>query len=79
MALACALTACATGNGQQVDPCVRAIQRLVDDCGFDAQVDGTEIHCSGQSACVAVCLEVSPCEDISNSDGQFSDCVADCQ
>jgi hypothetical protein len=77
--LAAATTAaCATGNGQQVDPCVRAIERLVDECGFEAEIEGTDIHCSGQSACFAVCLERSPCDDIAAQDGQFADCVEDC-
>lgn len=71
--------ACANGNGQQVDPCERALQRLVDECGFEAEVQGTELHCTGQSACVAVCLEASPCEDIAHNNGEFSDCLADCQ
>lgn len=80
MALAALMTAaCASGNGPQVDPCVRALDRLVDECGFDANIQGTDIHCTGQSACVAVCLEQSPCEDIANNDGDFADCLDDCQ
>lgn len=78
--IACAMAVgCAKGNGEQVDPCVRAIERIVDECGFEANVSGTEIHCTGQSACLAICLEQSPCDDIANNSGQFSDCVADCQ
>lgn len=72
------LTACARGNGQQIDPCERAVTRLVDECGFDAEVQGGELHCTGQSACIAVCLEQSPCEDISHNDGQYADCIASC-
>ena len=73
------IAGCATGNGEQVDPCVRALTKLVDECGYDAEVQGTNLHCTGQSACVAVCLELSPCEDIANNDGAFSDCMDDCQ
>ena len=72
------MTACARGNGEQVDPCERAVTRLVEECGFDAEVQGTELHCTGQSACIAVCLEQAPCEDIANSNGAFSDCLDDC-
>jgi len=71
---------CASGNGEQIDPCERALQRLVDEC--DYTIEGAEdlkLNCTGASACVAVCLESSPCADIAANDGEFSDCAADCQ
>ena len=72
--------ACAGGNGAQVDPCKRALERLVDECGYEADgIEGLDTHCTGQSACIAGCLETSPCEDISKNNGEFSDCTAGCQ
>ncbi len=71
---------CAGGNGQQVDPCKRALERLVDECGYKADgLDTLDTHCTGQSACLAVCLETSPCEDIAKNNGEFADCTAGCQ
>lgn len=72
-------SACAGGNGQQVDPCKRALERLVDDCGYQASgIEGLDTHCTGQSACIAGCLETSPCEDINHNNGEFADCTAGC-
>ncbi|MEZ4297851.1 MAG: hypothetical protein R3B70_23040 [Polyangiaceae bacterium] len=70
---------CARGNGEQIDPCERAIDRLVEECGYDVSVDGVELNCTGESACVAVCLEKSPCEDVAAGDGELADCTADCK
>jgi hypothetical protein len=67
---------CASGNG--VDPCERALQRLVDDCNDEINVDSLDLHCTGQAACVAGCLETSPCADIGTNSGEFYDCTAAC-
>jgi hypothetical protein len=78
--VAAVTAACANGNGEQVDPCERFIKRLADECGWQpVDLEAVELHCTGQAACVAVCYEQSPCEDISNNSGQFSDCMADCE
>ncbi|MBK8258318.1 MAG: hypothetical protein IPK82_37325 [Polyangiaceae bacterium] len=70
------LGACASGGRE--DPCERAIERLVAECGYDATVSG-DLNCTGQSACIAICLEQSPCEDIAANDGEFAACVAKCE
>lgn len=70
---------CASGNGEQTDPCERALQRLVDDCGYEVEgIEELELHCTGESACVADCLESSPCSDIDNNKGEFADCTDHC-
>lgn len=72
-------SACAGGNGEQVDPCKRALERLAEDCGYQVSgLDTVDTHCTGQSACVAACLETSPCDDINHNDGEFADCTAAC-
>jgi len=79
VSLAAIAPACA-GGSQGVDPCKRALQRLVDECGYTVSgLDALETHCTGQSACVASCLEESPCADIAKGNGEFSDCTAACQ
>jgi hypothetical protein len=71
---------CATGNGPQVDPCKRAFERLDRECGFKVDgVDALELHCTGQSACVAACLEESPCSDIRHGGGEYADCMNECE
>jgi hypothetical protein len=76
--LGLALLVAACGNGR-VDPCKRALQRLVDDCNYTiSNLDSVSTNCSGQSACVAGCLENSPCADIAANDGEFATCVNAC-
>lgn len=72
---------CAMGNGSQVDPCKRAFDRLEDECGFTVTVEGPmmDFHCTGQSACLAACLEESPCSEIRHGSGEYAACVSDCQ
>ena len=71
--------ACAQGNAPD-DPCERALQRLVNQCGFEIEnVEEIDLHCEGASACVAMCLEQSPCEDVKSQSGEFADCVNGCQ
>jgi hypothetical protein len=71
---------CAEGNGAQQDPCKLALQRLVDECNYTIDgLDMVETHCTGQSACVAICIEESPCEDVRSTSGEFYECVQACQ
>jgi len=70
---------CAEGNSAQEDPCKRALQRLVDECNFTIDgIDSLETYCTGQSACVATCLQESPCADIRSTSGEFKDCINSC-
>jgi hypothetical protein len=78
-ALAVFAAGCAQSNAPE-DPCERALQRLVNQCGFEIEnVDDLELHCDGASACVATCLEKSPCEDVKSQSGEFADCIDGCQ
>ena len=72
-------SACA-GGSQPPDPCERAFQRLVDECDYTISgLDTVDLHCSGQSVCIAACLENSPCADVIHANGEFADCTAACQ
>ncbi len=78
-ALGLLLAACAQSNAPE-DPCERALQRLVNQCGFEIEgIEDLELSCEGASACVATCLQQSPCEDIAAGDGEFAECVAVCE
>ncbi len=77
---AAAIAPACAGGSQAPDPCKRALQRLVDECGYTISgLDTVDTHCSGQSACVAACLEESPCADVMHGNGEFADCTAACQ
>lgn len=71
---------CASGNGEQTDPCERALLRLVDECDYEIEgLEDLKLNCNGASACVAGCLENSPCADIAGNNREFSDCTAACE
>ncbi len=62
-----------------MDPCERALVRLVNECEF--QIEGVgelELNCDGAAECVARCLEQSQCEEIAAGTGEFATCYAAC-
>jgi len=78
LAITAIVASCANGN--KSDPCKQALQRLVDDCGYSISgLDSLQTNCTGQAACVAKCLEESPCDDISQNSGEFATCVSACK
>ena len=70
---------CAGGNSDQIDPCKRALERLVDECDYMlGDVDQLNTSCSGQSACIAACLEDLPCDSVRTKNAEYNDCVNAC-
>lgn len=62
------------------EPCERAIERLVNECNYEVEVEGSgALCCMGEEACIAGCWETSPCDDIRNDRGEYAACVATCQ
>ncbi len=76
-----ALAGCATSEPASTDPCAVAIDRLTNECNFEVTgvEPGSELNCTGQSACVADCLFNSPCADIKNKSPAFVSCIKACE
>jgi hypothetical protein len=73
------VSGCANGS-EHVDPCKRAFARLVEECDYEVEgTEGVDFNCTGSTACLAICLEESPCEDVRAQDGEFAACAAGCE
>ncbi len=76
-----ALAGCATSEPASTDPCAVAIDRLMNECKFEVTgfEPGTELNCTGSSACTADCLATSPCADIQDESPAFVACIKACE
>jgi len=63
------------------DPCALAVDRLTEECKFEVTgfEPGTELSCTGATACAADCLYSTPCADIKNNTSKFLGCVNACE